>query len=166
MNWRAYKHLGSLYARERSLTLEPEERLGIAKLEREVLEEGYLHNTMDAGLVLSLGRVTLFLGEKDRGLKLLKQTTVLRPYNDNVWWRYGVELRKFGRYEDALGIFRTAEAIHGTPSIRKNIQWLEKQLSHVEGKDQPDSAAAEKATNQALPKNISRDEIKKMLDLL
>ncbi len=166
MNWRAYKHLGILYARERSLTLEPDERLGIAKLEREVLEEGYLHNPMDAGLVLSLGRVTLFLGEKDRGLKLLKQTTVLRPYNDNVWWRYGVELRKFGRYEDALGIFRTAEAIHGTPSIRKNIQWLEKQLSHVEGKDQPDSAAAEKATNQALPKNISRDEIKKLLDSL
>ncbi|VGO12176.1 hypothetical protein PDESU_00727 [Pontiella desulfatans] len=165
MNWRAYKNLGNLHAKDRRLILEREVKVEVAKVEHEVLAEGYLHNPMDAELAMLLGLVTLFLGDREQGLELLRQATVLRPFNDNVWWRYGVELRKAGQYEKALGIFQTAATIRNTQSIRKNIQWLEKQLNPVVEAKAPASADPSMDVRPDR-KRVSLDELHDLLDSL
>ncbi|MEE9368097.1 MAG: O-antigen ligase [Pontiella sp.] len=66
-----------------------------------------------------------------RGLALLRESCRYRKFNDTYWWTLGVELRKAGYYEEALETFRAMEKIKRTPSSRKNIQWLERQISGV-----------------------------------
>ena len=128
-NWRAYKGLGDVYAKERRYLLKRKEKDVVAVEERRILKMGYQQNPKDAPLVYSLGRVEIFLGEVDEGLDLLAQACELRRFNDHYWWRLGVEQRKAGRYEVAKESFKYAQSLKNTPSIRKNIQWLEKQLN-------------------------------------
>ncbi|MCF7864378.1 MAG: hypothetical protein K9L89_06290 [Kiritimatiellales bacterium] len=128
-NWRACKGLGNVYHNQRYYSLDMAEKKEVARLEREIFAEGYRHNPMDAELVMGLGKATLFLGDVDAGLDLLKQGTILRPFNDLYWWTLGVEQRKAGRYAAALETFRYAQTLNNSPSTRKNIQWLEKKLN-------------------------------------
>jgi tetratricopeptide (TPR) repeat protein len=66
---------------------------------------------------------------QSQGLELLREACRYRKFNDTYWWSLGVELRKEGLYEEALATFRYAEKLKRTPSVRKNIQWLEKQMA-------------------------------------
>ena len=100
-------------------------------MERDYFAEGYAHNPKDATLVSAYGMAAIFLGDTDAGIDLLRQASRLRPFNDNHWWRLGVELRKAGRYGEAMEVFKYAKTLRNTPSIRANIQWLEKQLKPV-----------------------------------
>ncbi len=65
----------------------------------------------------------------EQGLALLRQACQYRRFNDIYWWTLGGELRKAGKFEEALDVFRAMEKIKRTPSSRKNIEWLEKQIS-------------------------------------
>ena len=127
-NWRAYKGLGLVHYLERYYSLDRDEKNSMAEVERAVLETGYHFNPKDAALVVQLGRARIFTGEVDAGIDLLRQSTELRPFNDNYWWMLGVAQRKAGCYEAALETFQYARGLKNSASIRKNIQWLEKQL--------------------------------------
>ncbi len=131
-NWRAYKGLGGVYSQERYYTLDRTEKAEIALVEKEILEWGYRFNPKDAVLVAELGRTTIFTGEVEAGIALLRQAVELRPYNDNFWWVLGTAQRKAGRYEEALETFRYAKTIRNSASIKMNIQWLERQLNPVQ----------------------------------
>ena len=131
-NWRAYKGLGGVYSQERYYTLDRTEKAEIALIEKGVLEWGYRFNPKDAVLVAELGRTTIFTGEVEAGIALLRQAVELRPYNDNFWWVLGTAQRKAGRYEEALETFRYAKTIRNSASIKMNIQWLERQLNPVQ----------------------------------
>jgi tetratricopeptide (TPR) repeat protein len=63
-----------------------------------------------------------------RGLELLREACSYRPFNDLYWWNLGVELRKVGRYKEALDVFNHAASIKRTPSTKKNIEWLKARL--------------------------------------
>jgi tetratricopeptide (TPR) repeat protein len=140
-NWRAYKGLGVVYYNERHYSLDRDEKKAIAKTERAVLETGYRFNPKDAALVVGLGRATISTGEVDAGIELLRQSTKLRLFNDNYWWMLGVAQRKAGYYEEALETFRYAKGLKNSASIRKNIQWLEKQLRMASAKVAPANKA-------------------------
>jgi len=64
----------------------------------------------------------------ERGLDLLRDACRYRKFNDTYWWTLGMELRKAGQYEEALETFKYARKLKNTPSIRKNIAWLEAKL--------------------------------------
>jgi tetratricopeptide (TPR) repeat protein len=64
---------------------------------------------------------------------LLREACAYRPFNDVYWWNLGVELRKLGRYEEALEVFKYAQSVKRTPSTAANIKWIEKQMSEVGG---------------------------------
>ncbi len=65
----------------------------------------------------------------DHGLELLREACSYRPFNDVYWWTLGVELRKLGRYEEALDVFKKAQSIRRTPTTVANIKWIEKQIA-------------------------------------
>jgi tetratricopeptide (TPR) repeat protein len=127
-NWRAYRGMGSVCFKERYYSLDRKEKRELAQIERDFFAKGYAHNPKDATLVSAYGMVTIFLGDTDAGIDLLRQAAALRPFNDNHWWNLGVELRKAGHYEEALEVFKKAKTLKNTPSIRANIQWLERQM--------------------------------------
>lgn len=153
-NWRAYKGMALLLNEERYYTLDRAEKLQRAMTEREWYEKAYKHNSHDPEIVAGLGKSLIFVGKHqekgsgeeasespqspasnvllDQGLALLREACGYRKFNDLYWWTLGVELRKAGRYEEALEIFQYAEKIKRTPSTRKNIRWLEQQMSEDE----------------------------------
>ncbi|HSR87921.1 MAG TPA: tetratricopeptide repeat protein, partial [Pontiella sp.] len=72
---------------------------------------------------------------QDRGLELLREACRYRPFNDGYWWNLGVELRKAGRYAEALEVFRRAAEINRTPSTLMNIEWLLARLKALNERD-------------------------------
>ncbi len=127
-NWRAYKGLGELYAVERYYCIDLAEKQALAKEERRFYEQALRWNPKDFEIAMNLGRVTAFLGDADAGIALLTQAAQTRRFNDIVWWNLGVMQRKARQYEEALETFKYTATIKNSASVRKNIQWLEKQL--------------------------------------
>lgn len=149
-NWRAYTGLGNVLYDQRYHSLDRDEKKEIAAEERNVFAAGYARNPNDAELVMGLGHATIFLGEVDAGLDLLRQAAELRPFNDLYWWTLGVEQRKAGRYAEALETFRYVRDLKNSPSTRKNIQWLEKQLAQKAQPAGTDRKPAPKAPSMNL----------------
>ena len=125
-NWRAYKGLGELYFKLRRFSLNPMEKKAFGYIERNHFKKAYENNPLDAPLVYDYGMALLFLGEKEKGLDLLKQAAELRPYNDEFWWRRGIAQRKEGEYEAALKSFNYAYKLKHTAVTRANIKWLKR----------------------------------------
>lgn len=163
-NWRAYKGLAMVYYDERYYSLDRDEKLHIAEIERNVLETGYRFNSKDAAMVVNFGRATIYTGDVDAGIALLQQATILRPFNDNYWWMLGVEQRKAGRYEDALQTFQYAKGLKSTASIRKNIQWLEKQLKATSATVQPVEDVPETPVPAGDATGTHLNELHKLMD--
>ena len=162
-NWRAYRGLGLVFYKERYYTLDRNEKRELAQIERDLFAEGYAHNPKDATLVSAYGMATIFLGDREAGIELLRQAAALRPFNDNYWWRLGVELRKAGRYPEALEVFQYAKTLKNTPSIRANIKWLEKQLNPPP-KSAPAKATPESTLLKRPAKTIPIDDLYKMME--
>jgi len=133
-NWRAYKGMGMVSHDRWYYTLDREEKLRFALKKQEWYEKAYRHNPLDPEIVAGLGKTLVFLGKNQQqlqaeGLDLLREACRIRKFHDLYWWTLGVELRKAGMHGEALEVFRYAEKLKRTPSIRMNIQWLEKQMS-------------------------------------
>ncbi len=64
----------------------------------------------------------------ERGLDLLREACKYRPFNDIPWWNLGVELRKLGRYKEALDVFNKARSIRRSKTTIANIKWIEAML--------------------------------------
>ncbi len=163
-NWRAYKGLGIVHYNERYYSLDRDEKNRIAAVERAVLETGYRFNPKDAALVVGLGRATIFSGDVDAGLELLQQSVKLRPFNDNYWWMLGVAQRKAGRYEEALETFQYARGLNNSASIRKNIQWLEKQLKPTPVPVDPENEVQGDPAPADDPAGTSLDDLYKIME--
>lgn len=155
-NWRAYKGMAELVYSQRYHVLDLSEKVRLAADERHWYEKAYRHNAHDPEIIVGYGKSMVFLGRTadrglhpagsaaeppredgldapgakltDQGLALLREACGYRKFNDLYWWVLGVELRKAGRYDEALEVFRYAESLRRTASTRKNIQWIEGQL--------------------------------------
>lgn len=136
-NWKANKGLGELTRLARRFTLELDVKLDLARLEMARWKAAAADNPQDPEVAASLGQCLLFLGRmsndaeptsEEQGIEYLRAACRLRRFNDHYWWLLGVELRKSGRYEEALEAFSHALEIKQTPSSRKNVEWLNHQL--------------------------------------
>ena len=170
-NWRAFKGIGDVYFKERYYTLDRVEKDELAQTELVFFAAAYAQNPKDASLVFSYGMATLFLGDTEAGIELLKKSARLRPFNDAYWWQLGIAQRKAGRYEAALDSFNYARSLANSPVTRKNIQWLERQLNPP---PEPDALEVEKSKAPTIPvakevapkKKASLDDLHHLLESL
>ncbi|WP_372847236.1 O-antigen ligase family protein [Pontiella sp.] len=179
-NWQAYRGMAQLLHDRRWFSLDRNEKVLLAQEELGWFEQAYRHNPKDAESVLGLGKVLVFLGRQQNkadqaassmrptatadlealGLEYLREACRYRKFNDQVWWLLGVELRKAGLYEEALETFKYAGKLRRTPSIAKNIQWLEKMLSGPGDKE----AAIPPAQKQDRESPVKKSDLAEMLD--
>jgi tetratricopeptide (TPR) repeat protein len=126
-NWKAHHGLGDVFYTRRYNQLDPAEKRRLALQEREAFAEAYRLNVKKEEVVYGLGRAELFLGNRNRGLDLLRQAADYKRFNDFYWRKVGIELRKAGLYEEALERFEYARKLHrGNKTTRRNIEWLKK----------------------------------------
>ncbi len=126
-NWQAQLGLGQLYYHHRYSELDPARKQEWALKEQTAYAAAYQTNCKKEEVVYGLGRVDLFLGNRDKGLNYLRQAANYKRFNDFYWRKLGIELRKAGLYDEALSAFEYAQKLdHSNKTVTRNIQWLKK----------------------------------------
>jgi tetratricopeptide (TPR) repeat protein len=124
-NWFAQMGLGQVYYHHRYYELEPARKHEWALKEKAAYASAYRTNTRKEEVVYGLGRVELFLGDRDKGLDYLRQAANYKRFNDFYWRKLGIELRKAGLYDEALNAFEYARKLDGSnKTVNRNIAWL------------------------------------------
>ena len=134
-NWLAQLGLGQVYYSYRYNELDPARKHEWALKEHSAYAEAYRTNTKKEEVVYGLGRVELFLGNRDKGLDYLRQAANYKRFNDFYWRKLGIELRKAGLYDEALPAFEYAQKLDcSNPTVKRNIEWLKKRKSAIPSK--------------------------------
>ena len=124
-NWFAQMGLGQLYYHHRYYELDPVRKHEWALKEQAAYAAAYRINIKKEEVVYGLGRVELFLGNREKGLNYLRQATNYKRFNDFYWRKLGIELRKAGLYDEALSAFEYAQKLdRSNATVKFNIQWL------------------------------------------
>ncbi|WP_160300817.1 O-antigen ligase family protein [Kiritimatiella glycovorans] len=124
-SWRAHYALGELYHERRTSTLDRGQKRYWAQFERDALFEAHKDNPPNAEILMDLGRVHVFLGNKQRGFEyMVEAAEIKRVENEHYYKELGMELKKAGRYREALEAFLRAADARPSRSIRRNIKWL------------------------------------------
>jgi tetratricopeptide (TPR) repeat protein len=129
-NWQAQLGLGQVYYHHRYYELNAARKREWALQEQTAYAAAYRFNIKKEEVVYGLGRVELFLGNRDKGLDYLRQAAKYKRFNDFYWRKLGIELRKAGLYEEALSAFEYAQKLdRSNPTVKRNIEWLKKNSS-------------------------------------
>jgi tetratricopeptide (TPR) repeat protein len=124
-NWHAPLGLGQIYSHYRYYELDPVKKEDWAQKERAAFAQAYRHNIKKEEIVYGLGRAELALGNRESGLKYLRQAAHYKRFNDYYWRKLGIELRKEGLYEEAMDVFLYAQKLdRSNKTVKRNIQWL------------------------------------------
>jgi Flp pilus assembly protein TadD len=129
-NWMADWGLGQVYYHYRYNELDPALKHDWALKEQAAYAAAYRINLKKEEVVYGLGRVELFLGNRDLGLDYLRQAARYKRFNDFYWRKLGIELRKAGAYDEAQSAFEYAQKLdRSNPTVKRNLQWLKKKRS-------------------------------------
>ncbi|MCC7300579.1 MAG: O-antigen ligase family protein [Verrucomicrobia bacterium] len=124
-NWLAEWGLGQVYYHYRYYELDPARKQEWALNEKSSYTSAYRTNPKKEEVAYGLGRVELFLGNRDKGLDYLRQAANYKRFNDFYWRKLGIELRQAGLYEESLSAFVYAQKLDSSnPTVKRNIQWL------------------------------------------
>ncbi len=124
-NWRAHLILGRIYYNRGYYELDPTRKSEWAIKEQSAYVAAYRINHIKEDVVYGLGRVELFLGNRDKGLDYLRQAANYKRFNDFYWRKLGIELRKAGLYDESLKAFEHAQKMdRSNPTVKRNIEWL------------------------------------------
>lgn len=134
-NWLAQLGLGQVYYYHRYYELDPARKHGWALKEQSACADACRTNAKKEEVVYGLGRVELFLGNRDKGLACLRQAANYKRFNDFYWRKLGIELRKAGLYEEALNAFEYAQKLDGSnKTVKRNIEWIKTKTGTANGK--------------------------------
>jgi len=129
-NWRAHLGLGRVYHYYRYYELDPDRKQAWARRELAAHERAFRINFKKDEVRYGLARAELFLGNRERGLDLLRELAVYKSFNDFYWRKLGIELRKAGLLDEALAAFEHAHRLdRSNPTVRRNIEWIRKRQS-------------------------------------
>jgi tetratricopeptide (TPR) repeat protein len=124
-NWFAQMGLGQVYYYHRYYELDPARKHEWALKEKAAYTAAYRTNPKKEEVVYGLGRVELFLGNREKGLDYLRQAANYKRFNDFYWRKLGIELRKAGLYDEALKAFEYARKLDpSNKTVKRNIEWL------------------------------------------
>ena len=134
-NWMADWGLGQIYYHYRYYDLDLARKHEWALKEKAAYERAYRINFKKEEVVYGLGRVELSLGNRDKGLDLLRQAANYKRFNDYYWRKLGIELRKAGLYDESLKAFEYAQTLdRSNKTVKRNIEWLKKNRQKSESK--------------------------------
>jgi tetratricopeptide (TPR) repeat protein len=124
-SWKVQWGLGQVYYHHRYDELDPTLKHEWALKEQAAYAKAYQINAKKEEVVYGLGRVELFLGNRDKGLKYLRQAASYKRFNDFYWRKLGIELRKAGLYQEALTAFEYAQKLdRSNKTVNRNVEWI------------------------------------------
>jgi len=129
-NWMADLGLGQIYYHYRYYELDSVRKHQWAVKEQAAHAAAYRINSKKEEVVYGLGRAELFLGNRERGLDLLRQAANYKRFNDFYWRKLGIELRKAGLYDESRTAFEYAQKLdRSNKTVKRNLEWLKKRAA-------------------------------------
>ena len=128
-NWRPYLGLGHLYQSRSFWDLDADAKRERAREAKAFYEQSVAKNPFDAEGLFGLAKVHNTLGEDERALEYMRESVRRNPRHLFYVSHLGLQLRRMGRYEEALAIFRDARDRWGSDMIDINIRFLQEKLA-------------------------------------
>jgi tetratricopeptide (TPR) repeat protein len=126
-DWEAWTGLADVYRLRAFWNTDAVEKQRQAEKALSFYAEALERNPYLADTVYGQSRVYTSMGEEDRALELMRQAMALKPRYMFYRIQYGLELRRIGRYQEALEAFEAAQKV---PSevVELNIGYLKRRL--------------------------------------
>ncbi|OQA28911.1 MAG: Tetratricopeptide repeat protein [Verrucomicrobia bacterium ADurb.Bin345] len=139
-NWRPYLGLGHLYQGRSFWDLDADAKRERAREAKAFYEQSVAKNPFDAEGLFGLAKVHNTLGEDERALEYMRESVRRNPRHLFYVSHLGLQLRRMGRYEEALAIFRDARDRWGSDMIDINIRFLQEKLAEQKESAPPQPA--------------------------
>ncbi len=135
-NWRPYLGLGNLeviqarWWRDPDLSAEQEKRKELAAAATQHFQDVLKRNPCEMAAELGLAQAANVMGDRATALEHLRRAATFQRRHVFYREQLGIQLRRMGRTEEALEVFRknVADAI-ATDISRLNIRQLERELA-------------------------------------
>ena len=129
-NWRPYIGMGHVRQSQGFWSLIPEERRQRSEEAVQFYQEAIRLNPQDMEAVFGLSKAWNALGEQDKALECLRRTVEVERQHQFYATHLGLQLRRMGRYDEALQVFHEAAAKRWiSPTIDINIQYLQDKIA-------------------------------------
>lgn len=128
-NWRPYIGMGHVRQTQGFWSLVPEDRTRLSDEAVGFYQEAMRRNPKDMEPVAGLSKAWNVLGEQEKALECLQRAVETERQHQFYVTQLGLQLRRMGRYEEALRVFREADEKWNSPAIDINIRYLQGKLA-------------------------------------
>ena len=130
-NWRPYIGMGHVRQSQGFWSLVPEDRQRLSEEAVGFYREAIRLNPQDMEAVFGLSKAWNVLGEQEKALECLRRTVEVERQHLFYETHLGLQLRKMGRYGEALQAFREADVKWNSETIDINIRYLQDKMAHA-----------------------------------
>ena len=128
-NWKPYMGMGHVLEAQSFWNLDSESKKEQARKAIRYYEDSLARNRYEMDAVIGESKALTALGEPDKGLALLRRAAEYDRHHIVYLTELGLQLRQMKRYQEALDIFRRAQALRDDEVVRLNIQYLQDKLA-------------------------------------
>ncbi|NKB24048.1 MAG: hypothetical protein GKR87_06675 [Kiritimatiellae bacterium] len=124
-NWLVPMGIGRIYAIQSFWSRMPERKKTLAERSVKSYKKAYELNPFDMRVSFGLGQAYITLGEHEKGLEWMRRAANYAKYEFRYHRRLGIELRRLGKDEEALEVFRWARRLKPSDeTVQLNIKML------------------------------------------
>ncbi len=128
-NWRPYMSKAHVFMSQSFWNFDADEKVRQARAAVALYDNALIRNPYDLEAVFGLSKAYNALGEQEKALECLRRAVAADPEHLFYVSHLGLQLRRMGRDQEALDVFRKAAAKWNNEMIRLNIKALEEKLA-------------------------------------
>lgn len=136
-NWRPYLGLAHIYQTRSFWDLDTDAKREDAQKALLLYEQALERNPLDAEALFGLAKVYNTIGDAERALEYMQQAVRKNPSHVFYHSHLGLQLRRMGRYEEALAVFSDAATRWNTDMIRINVRFLKEKVAELKKEREP-----------------------------
>jgi len=128
-NWSPYLGMGHIYQTKSFWNFDDREKQEQARNALVWYEQAQKRNSYDMEVMFGLAKIYNAMGDKEKALEMLRRAVKYEPRHLFYAKHLGLQLRRMGRYQEALEVFQDANRRWNSEMIDINIKYLKKKLA-------------------------------------
>ena len=128
-NWSPYLGMAHLLRARSFWSRDIEARKADAKESEMFYGKALARNPLETSALLGLGKLYAATGDQEKSLAVLEDLVTKVPFHRQHLSELGLQLRRMGRYKEALSRFQEASQVEDSEMIQINIRWLQEKIA-------------------------------------
>lgn len=148
VNWQPWLGMGDVFMMKSFWIIHQEERANAGDAALASYDEAYARNPYEMNTLVGKSKVYSSLGDTRKSIELLQYATEYEPSDLYNAKQLGLELRRLGRYKEALIVFERAASMGNDEIIRLNIAYLRTIIENKEALQDDTNAPDNRGTEE------------------